>query len=96
MNAREVVTKALREQGNRGTMLEACWQLYAAHCKIPPGGPQWVESRRCFFAGALITFEAMMLTYDPGTEPTDADLARVTRLYEELQVHRKDVEEGRA
>lgn len=60
MTAQEFVAQALRQQGNAGQLLETAWQLYAVHVKVPPGGVQWTESRRCFFAGALLTFEAII------------------------------------
>ena len=96
MKAREFVHQALRQQGDEGHLLETAWQLYAVQAKVPPGGVQWIESRRCFFAGALLTFEAIMVTLDPGEEPTDADLARMDRLHKELDRHRDDVMAGLA
>jgi hypothetical protein len=84
VNVRDAITKLLREQSDRTNLIEALWLIFAASVKIPTGGVQWIESRRCFFAGALTTFEALMMIMEDGHEPTDADEARVDKIAKEL------------
>ena len=96
MNIGEVIDTMLREQVDHTNMIEALWLLFAAGTKIPTGGMQWVESRRCFFAGALTLFEALNRVLEPGTEPTDADLARMNALAAELARFGKELAAGLA
>ena len=84
MNVREALVSFLREQTDHTNVIEGLWLLFATAVKIPPGGVQWVESRRCFFAGALTTFETLVMIMEPDAEPTDADVARVEKIANEL------------
>ena len=92
----EAIDRLLREQTDQTNVLETLWLLFAHHVKIPPGGVQWIESRRCFFAGAMTLFECLMRIPESGTEPTDADLVRMERIAEELARHREDLTKGTA
>ena len=94
MNVGAVIDKALREQTDKKAVIETLWQLFAVHVKVPTGGVQWVESRRCFFAGANLLFECIMRILEPGTEPTEADLSRMSAIADELQQFAKDLTEG--
>ena len=96
MNISEAIDAIFREQADRTNMIEALWRLFAAATDIPTGGVQWIESRRCFFAGALTLFEAINRIMEPGTEPTAADLARMDALNDELQRFGKELAAGLA
>jgi len=43
------------------------------------------ECHRAFYAGAAILFESIMRMLDPGEEPTDADMARMSAIDKELR-----------
>lgn len=45
---------------------------------------QLIEIRRAFFAGAKGLFDTLVLATDPGTEPTERDLAMMDAVSEEL------------
>jgi hypothetical protein len=45
---------------------------------------QVVEMRKAFFAGAAHLFAQAMLRLDPGTEPTEEDLAMLDGVHAEL------------
>lgn len=92
----DAIDRLLREQTDQANVVEALWRLFAAHAEIPAGGTQWIESRRCFFAGATTLFEAIMRVMEPGTEPTDADLARMDRIARELKRFGDDMKGGAA
>jgi hypothetical protein len=51
--------------------------------KIPPD--QLTEMRRVFFAGAQHLYASMLDIMDPGTEPTEADMRRMTLIDSELR-----------
>ena len=96
MTLQAAIDKLLREQADRTDLIETLWLMYAAHVKIPTGGVQWIESRRCFFAGATTIFEAFMRIMEPGEEPTEADLRRVDRIANELDRYREELSGGTA
>jgi len=54
---------------------------------IPDDAPDIQRREMCiaFFAGADHLFCSMMSILDPGTEPTDADLARMDAIHQELE-----------
>lgn len=54
------------------------------------------ESRRCFYAGARALLTVLTMGLDPGDEPTDADLAKMDAISEELTAFMVEVTEGRA
>lgn len=60
MDVGAAIDKALREQTDKEQVIETLWLLFAVHVQIPPGGVQWIESRRCFFGGANLLFECIM------------------------------------
>lgn len=55
-----------------------------------------IEARRAFYAGAECLLVGVMRMLDPGSDPTDADLARMEALVAELKAFARDVAEGRA
>lgn len=96
VNFEEAIDQLLREQTDQTNVIETLWLLYANHVKVPPGGVQWIESRRSFFAGALTLFECLMRILEPGTEPTDADLRPMDRIAGELTRYREELKKGTA
>lgn len=91
----EMLIRLLKDKADRADLIETMWLFFASHVKIPPGGTQWIESRRCFFAGAITLFDALILILEPGPEPTDADLRRMDLLADELDRFRQDLLERR-
>jgi hypothetical protein len=96
VNIHDALDKFFREQADSTNLIETMWLLFAASVKIPAGGAQWTESRRCFFAGAATLFEALTRIMEPGAEPTDADVARMDRISKELDRYMADMKAGRA
>jgi hypothetical protein len=45
---------------------------------------QVTETKQAFYAGAAILFQALMLTLDPGVEPTDTDMQRMADIQAEI------------
>lgn len=54
---------------------------------LPPHTPavQRKEMQRAFYAGAAGFYHILMTKLDPGTEETDADMARMRGLHDELE-----------
>lgn len=95
MNLREAIDDLLRKQTDSQNVIETLWLMFAAHVKTPRNTVQWVESRRCFFAGAATLFETVMRIMDADAEPTEADLARMDRIAKELERYSADLAAGR-
>lgn len=64
--------------------IEKCWDSYRALLPKDAGEVQIRETRQAFYGGAAILFEAIMRTLDPGSEPTDADMRRMSDIQKEL------------
>lgn len=66
--------------------VEKLWVSYR-DTVIPSDAPrvQFVECKRAFFAGAISLFSAAMGDmFEAGEEPTEADMARMAEIEEEL------------
>lgn len=73
------------------------WTLYAETVIPKTAGPgQIIESRRAFYAGADCFYTLLMNLLEPGTEPTDGDLALMQRLHDEIGEFADDIKSGRA
>lgn len=79
----EALSKSLADDGK---LIEAGFVGLCAMA-MPPGAPlhQRSEMRKAFFAGAHHLFTSIMSILAPGSEPTAADLRRMTLIHEELQ-----------
>lgn len=54
------------------------------------------EMRRAFYAGARCLLSAIMRGLDPGTEPTEDDIARMEEIEMEFKQYELDLKGGRA
>lgn len=66
---------------------------------VPKDAPevQIVETRRAFYAGAnSMTLCIMAASSDPGDDPTEADISRMSALYAEIEAFSAEVKAGRA
>ena len=68
-----------------GKLIEAGWvSLRLASIPLDVLAVQLGEMRNAFFAGAQHLFGSTMTILDPGEEPTDADLERMSLIQDEL------------
>ena len=86
MAERQHLERLARELTDKGQLIEAGW-VSLRLAAVPDNAPaaQLQEMRLAFFAGAQHLFGSIMTVLEPGTEPTDADIDRLTRIDEELQ-----------
>lgn len=78
-------------------LLAEQWSSYVERVLLPEASVvQVVECRRAFYAGAEGMMRSILRELDPGSEPTDRDLAKMDSLEAELRDFAKDVAEGRA
>lgn len=78
-------------------IIDAAWRSYSE--KVLPFNAsdiQRQECRRAFYAGASSLFDGILTMLDPGTEPTDADLDKMTAIHSEFEEYAKALSEGRA
>lgn len=76
-------------------IIDTAWRSYAEQV-IPMNAPdiQRQECRRAFYAGAASVFSGIMTMLDPGAEPTDADLEKMSALEDELNQYAKSLAAG--
>ena len=85
MRNSDLVDRVTKAAIDNGQLIEAGW-LGLQHAFMPPeaGAVQIREMRQAFFAGAQHLFASIISTLEAGTEPTDADLRRMSNIHEEL------------
>jgi hypothetical protein len=77
-------------------VIESEWKEFCLSCFGNISEQQYVDLRRTFYGGAASLFFVFMNLLDPGTEPTEGDLDRVTALQKELESFNEEVKAGRA
>ena len=78
--------KLIKSLTDSGKIIEAGW-LGLQYAWLPKDAPQVQinEMRHAFFAGAQYLFSSMMQFLEPGDDPTDKDLDRITLIDQELR-----------
>lgn len=86
--ADELVTVAT----DKGKLIEIGW-ISALLYVVPKDAPetQVSEMHKAFFLGAQHLFSSIMSILEPGAEPTEKDLDRMTLIHNELEIFRKEV-----
>jgi len=75
-----------KELANSGKLIEAGWVGLRVACNlIDAPADQLQEMRNAFFAGAQHLFASIMISLDPGEEPTEQDLNRMNLIDAELK-----------
>jgi len=82
---KRIIDDVTRQLTDEGKLIEAGWQGMR-HMSIKDGAPeiQLVEMRVAFFAGAQHLFGSMMGVMEPGAEPTQKDMDRLSMIQQEL------------
>jgi hypothetical protein len=90
----EQIDEIVRKLADEGKLIEA--GFVALRWKvIPRDAPevQVEEMRKAFFAGAQHLFASIMTILEPGEEPTENDLHRLTLISEELEEFVRELKE---
>lgn len=83
---REVAQKLSEDLTDAGKIIEGGWTGFRlAVLPQEASNIQVTETRKAFFAGALHLFDSIMAILDPGSEPTERDLNRMTLIHKELK-----------
>ena len=92
MNKQQIHDEIARKLVGEGKLIEAGWQIMRAICLPPDASASQIrEMRKAFFMGAQHLFTSMMGILEPAEEPTDADLARMELIYNELESFKMEV-----
>jgi hypothetical protein len=90
---KKLVDAATRKLVDDGLLVEAGWVGFVIACKLGDAPPvQHIEMRKAFFAGAVHLFSSIMSFLEPGREPTDKDLKRMSQVCDELDRFQKEFE----
>jgi hypothetical protein len=82
----ERLSKGLTDEGK---IIEGGWLGYRALVIPKDASPVHIdECRKAFFCGADHLFASIMTILDPGAEPTDKDLERMSLIQQELEAFR--------
>ena len=81
-----IVEDVTAQLNDAGKIIEGGWQCFRL-AVIPPHASaiQVSEMRKAFFAGAQHLFASILCILEPGAEPTEKDLQRMTLIHEELK-----------
>jgi len=87
MADRAHLERLTRELTDAGKLIEAGWVGFRIACRLEDASPsQLYEMRNAFFAGAQHAFHSITGgLLDPGVEPTDDDLERMSKIDAELR-----------
>ena len=77
---------------DQGKLIEAGWVALRV-LTLPLDAPeiQVVEMRKAFMCGAQHLFASVMAIMDPGAEPTEQDMRRMTMICNELEAFKMEV-----
>lgn len=90
---RTVANKLTKSLADAGKIIEGGWAGFAlAVLPAEASQIQRAEMRKAFFAGSAHLFASMMNILDPGSEPTQRDLDRMTLISDELEAFQKEFE----
>jgi hypothetical protein len=82
---RQFLEQLSRKLADDGKLIEAGWISLRIVAIPPDAGPAQLENmRNAFMAGAQHLFSSIMTVLDPGAEPTDADMTRMSLIADEL------------
>jgi hypothetical protein len=85
LNKKALIDSICKKLAERGMLIEAGWiSLKMTSILADASQVQLEEMRNAFFAGAQHLFASIMSILEPGSEPTDADLHRITLINDEL------------
>jgi hypothetical protein len=77
-------------------MIESEWKKFCLACFGDISDQQYIDLRRTFYGGASSLFFLFMNVLDPGVEPTEADLEKVSALRNEMVAFNEAVKSGKA
>lgn len=86
MADRQYLERLTKELNDKGFLIDAGFIGLRLAC-IPLNAPpdQIKEMRMAFFAGALHLFSSIMTVLEPGEEPTEKDMERLSLIDQELK-----------
>jgi len=85
MTPKELADNLTRECIDRGQIIEGGWRALEILMLQGVSDVQRTEMRKAYFFGAQHLWASIMGILEPGTEPTDLDLERMSKINAELE-----------
>lgn len=85
MPHRTDLEQKMRELTDQGLLIEAGWISLRSLAFATASTAELEQLRNAFFAGAQHLLASIIFILEPGTEPTEADLARMDHIDAELK-----------
>lgn len=84
--------KIAADWADRGKLIEGGWRAFVVVGGLTDAPEQQLnEMRKAYMLGAQHLYASIMGVMDPGTEPTDKDLRRMSLIHEELEAFRRSL-----
>jgi len=83
--AQDIADALTRECIDRGQIIEGGWKALEILMLKDASDIQRSEMRKAYFFGAQHLWASIMGILEPGTEPTDLDMERMTKIHVELE-----------
>jgi len=86
-----LMDKALAEWADKGKIIEGGWQafLVSGGARLP--ADQQYDMRRGYYMGAQHLYASIIRMLDPGSEPTERDLERMSKIHDELEAYHRSL-----
>jgi len=92
---KEMLDKLSQRLSDEGKIIEAGWvALRLMAIPLDAGEIQVNEMRKAFMAGAQHLWASINSILEPGAEPTDKDMKRMTLIHEELLAFYNELKSG--
>lgn len=90
---RAAIDKIIAEWADRGKLIEGGWQAYIAFgSAVALASDQHLrDMRKAYMLGAQHLFASVVMMLDPGAEPTERDMKRMSMIHEELEAFRRSL-----
>lgn len=76
---------------DKGMIMEGGWRAGSYLIFKDMTAEQTVQLRKAFFLGAEHLFSTIMMVMDPGHEPTERDLQRMSLIHKELEAFKLEL-----
>lgn len=89
---RSIADAILKEWADRGKIIEGGWRAFVVVGRLQNAPTEQLEEmRKAYMLGAQHLWASINSVLDPGEEPSERDLARMTLIDKELEAFRKSL-----
>lgn len=88
---RKKVEELAKRLTDEGRLMEVGWLVFDSTLPLSMSEARRRELRKAFYLGAQHVFASITDVLDPGKEPTERDIQRMTNITEELEAFRRSM-----